>query len=101
MNEISHSKEGGVVVDEKNAILNPYPLDYLLHKNRDKFSAILKIAKTNKSGETGSREVTDFESSTSSDDIDLNPETMNPAKFKEFQKRRVNEYEQEKVEIIK
>jgi len=98
MDEIAHSKQGGVIIDAEKRILKPYPLDYLLHKNRDKFVAILKVAKAAKSGEKGGREMVDVEDE--DEEIDLNPETMTPEKMKRREKQKLKAHTTDKVEIV-
>ncbi|MDI6820937.1 MAG: hypothetical protein QMD65_02035 [Patescibacteria group bacterium] len=97
MDKLAHSKEGGVVVDEKNKILKPYSLDYILFRNKDKFTAILKVASNKKSGEIGGREMGDVEDE---EDIDLDPEKMTPDKWKKHEKRRQKEFQTEEPEFI-
>jgi hypothetical protein len=44
MNELSHSKKTGGIAyrdDEGRELLNPYPLDYILFKNKSKFTEIM------------------------------------------------------------
>lgn len=90
MDKLSHDpNEGGVVIDEKNKILKPYPLDYIFHRNRDKFEAILKIAKGSRSGEDGGREIIDVDDE---DDADLDPENMTPEKWKKHERKLQREH---------
>lgn len=94
MDEISHSAKGGVVLDEKKAIIKGYPLDFILHQNRKAFEAILKIAKGNKSGEGESHEIKGEEEN-EEEELNLDPENMTPDKFRKLQKQRVKDSEDE------
>lgn len=76
MDELAHSKD-----------FHDKDLDYVLFKNQDKFSAILKVAKGKKAGETASKEI---ESSDDEEDIDLDPENMTPEKMKRYQNRKLS-----------
>jgi hypothetical protein len=86
MYDISHSPEGGVIVDQKNKILRPYPFDYILYQNRDKFNTLLKVMPKGRSGETSNREMVEIDSD---EDIDLDPENMTPEKMKKYQDQKV------------
>ncbi len=89
LDEIAHSEEGGVVVKKATATeqgkIKPYPLDFIIYKNKSKFDTILKVAKGIKSGEDGSKQIEEFNDE---DDIDLDPETMDPEKMKRYQKKK-------------
>lgn len=86
MDTLSHDPvQGGVVIDEKNKILKPYTLDYILFKNKDKFSAILKVASNKKSGEKGGREMVDVDDE---EEVDLDPSAMTPEKFKRYEAKK-------------
>lgn len=64
-------------------------IDYVVFKSQDKLSALLKVAKGKKGGEGDSKQIkedSDKESS-SEEDIDLDPENINPEKMKKYQEK--------------
>ena len=99
MDTLSHDpKTGGVVIDEKNKVLKPYALDYILFKNKSQFDNLLKLASKKKSGETGSREMVEVDEN---QEIDLDPETMTPEKWKAYQAKKVRENVPENPDILR
>ena len=76
MDELSHTKE-----------FHDKDLDYVLFKNQSKFSTILKLAKGKKAGESPAREVEVQEEN--EDDIDLDPENIDPEKMGRYQKHKI------------
>jgi hypothetical protein len=97
MDEIAHSPEGGIVVNEKQKILKPYGLDYLLFKNSEKFNTLLKLAKGKKSGEGASKEIVEVDDD---QEIDLDPENMTPEKFKRSEQQKLKNHETEKPRLM-
>lgn len=78
MDELAHTKE-----------FHDKELDYVLYKNRDKFAAILKVAKGTKAGETSTREIGE-EDTGEKKELDLDPENITPEKMKRFQDEMVH-----------
>lgn len=92
LNQLAHSEKGGVVVKKATETtpgkIKPYPLDYLIYKNRSVFDTVLKVAKHSKSGELGgSKQLAD--DADGDDDIDLNPEDMTPEKMKAHDRKKL------------
>lgn len=103
MFEIAHSENGGVIIDEAKKTIRGYPLDFLLHKNRKDFDAILKVAANKRGAEGGSKEIVDSFADDSDEDIDMDLETMTPEKFqrRQEQKIRQNSAERSNVKIVR
>lgn len=104
MFNIATSEEGGVVIKKaktnaegivlEQGRVKPYPLSYLLHQNRDKFNAILKVAKGPKSTEGGSSEIdnghqNDGDPTGSDDNIEMSLDDQNPETFLKMQKAKL------------
>ena len=93
MVQIAHSDKGGVVVDEKKRIIKGYPLDYIFFKDvegiKKKFDTILKVApKSRSTEESGGKGIND-DIPEDGGEINLDPENMTPARFKQHQKQQV------------
>ena len=103
LSELAVSKEyGGESADgTDNKGKQPMPLDYILFKEKAKFDSLLKVAPKSRSGEKGGNEPDRETDEGTSDDIDLNPETMSPDKFKKYQNRKLNEKSVEDVRIVR
>ena len=87
MDNISHSKEG-VILNAKGEVVAVRDLDYLFYKNKEKFAAILKVAKAQKGVENASKDV-DIPDEDENNDIDLDPENIDPEKMARYQKRKL------------
>ncbi len=86
MDEISHSKEGGVLIKQDGKeVVKGYELEYLYTKNQKKFDTILGALKTDKSFEEGKKNV---EEDSEDEDLDFLAGNMSPAKLQKRDEAR-------------